>query len=92
MTKLVSKSGMQTCNSTPCFYMGSGNINSGPHGKYFVNCALSLTCIYKVESLSLTACGASSAVESVLPSLDLVSVSMLSQLLGAPVLILVTVL
>lgn len=28
--------------------MGSGNMNSGPHGKYFVNWALSLTCIYRV--------------------------------------------
>lgn len=82
---------MQTCNTTPCFYMGSWNMNSGPHGK-FVSWALSLTCICRVESLSLTARGASSAVESVCPFLDLVSVSMLSQLLDAHVLTLATML
>lgn len=49
-----------------------------------VLCQLSpLTDLYLqtiVESLSLTACAVSSAVESILPFLDLVSVSMLSQL------------
>lgn len=48
MTKLVNESGVQTYTTTLWFFRGSRNMNSGPHGKYFINWAILLTSVYRV--------------------------------------------
>ena len=46
MTKMGSVSGKQTYTTIQWIYMGPGDMNAGPHSKYYIKLAVSPACIY----------------------------------------------